>query len=76
MPALDRGRRYAHLAATFRRFADQLDRARAGILDAPFRPDQLQAENLRAVRDFRADPCLNSPSKHTGSSVPSAAPMS
>lgn len=46
----------AHLAATFRRFADQLDKARAGNLDAPFPPDQLPAENLRAVRDFRGDP--------------------
>lgn len=45
----------AHLAATFRRFADQLDKARAGNLDAPFPPDQLPAENLRAVRDFRGD---------------------
>lgn len=46
----------AHLAATFRRFADQLDRARAGNLEPPFGPDQLTAENLRAVREFRGDP--------------------
>jgi uncharacterized protein (TIGR03083 family) len=46
----------AHLAATFRRFADQLDKARAGNLDAPFPPGQLPAENLRAVLDFRDDP--------------------
>ena len=45
----------AHLAATFQRFADHLDLARAGSLDAPFPPEQLSAENLRAVRDFRGD---------------------
>ena len=46
----------AHLAATFRRFVDQLDKARAGNLDPPFPPDQLPAVNLRAVGDFRVDP--------------------
>jgi uncharacterized protein (TIGR03083 family) len=46
----------AHLAVTFRRFADQLGKARAGNLDAPFPPDQLPAQNLRAVRDFRGNP--------------------
>jgi len=46
----------AHLAATFRRFADQLDRAIAGDLTAPFGPGDLSRENLRAVELFRGDP--------------------
>lgn len=46
----------AHLAATFRRFADLLDNARAGNMDSPFPPDHLAEENLRAVRRFRGDP--------------------
>jgi hypothetical protein len=46
----------AHLAATYQRFADQSDRARAGDLTASLPPDQLTSENLRAVRDFRGDP--------------------
>jgi hypothetical protein len=39
----------AHLAAIFRRFADLLDRARAGDLYPPFPPDHLPEENLLAV---------------------------
>jgi uncharacterized protein (TIGR03083 family) len=46
----------AHLAATFRRFADLLDRARAGDLHPPFPPNHLPEENLRAVREFSGDP--------------------
>lgn len=46
----------AHLAASFRRFADQLEKARSGSLAAPFPPDELSRENLRAVRDFHGDP--------------------
>lgn len=46
----------AHLAATFQRFADLLDEARAGNLDDPFPPDRLTEENLRAVRRFAGDP--------------------
>ena len=46
----------AHLAATFRRFVDLLDRARAGDLRPPFPPDRLTEENLRAVREFSGDP--------------------
>lgn len=46
----------AHLAATFRRFADQLEKARAGDLAAPFPRSELTDENLRAVRDFDGDP--------------------
>jgi uncharacterized protein (TIGR03083 family) len=46
----------AHLAATFRRFADQLDRANAGDLTAPFGPGDLSPENLHAVELFRGDP--------------------
>ena len=46
----------ASLTATFRRFADLLDRARAGDLHPPFPPDHLPEENLRAVREFSGDP--------------------
>lgn len=46
----------AHLAATYRRFADLLDRARAGDLRPPFPPDRLAEENLRTVREFNGDP--------------------
>jgi uncharacterized protein (TIGR03083 family) len=46
----------AHLAATFRRFAEQLDRSRLGVLDAPFARERLSQENLRAVQDFAGDP--------------------
>jgi len=46
----------AHLAATFRRFADQLGKANAGDLTAPFGPGDLTRENLRAVELFRGDP--------------------
>lgn len=46
----------AHLAATFRRFADQLDRASSNDLTAPFGPGDLGRENLRAVELFRSDP--------------------
>jgi uncharacterized protein (TIGR03083 family) len=46
----------AHLAATFRRFADLLDRARAGDLHPPFPPDHLPEENLRAELEFSGDP--------------------
>lgn len=46
----------AHLAATFRRFADLLAKARAGDMSEPFPPDRLGEENLRAVREFSGDP--------------------
>jgi hypothetical protein len=46
----------AHLAATFRRFAGQLDRANAGDLTEPFGPGDLSPKNLRAVELFRGDP--------------------
>lgn len=55
----------AHLAATFRRFADQLENARAGSLAAPFARGDLPGENLRAVRDFRGDP-LSELAGHAG----------
>ncbi|MEV6400735.1 maleylpyruvate isomerase family mycothiol-dependent enzyme [Streptomyces sp. NPDC051907] len=45
-----------HLAATFQRFADQLAASRRGALDPPFAADELSAQNLRAVREFRGDP--------------------
>lgn len=45
-----------HLAATFRRFADQLDKARSGDLSPPFGRDELSTENLRAVAEFAGDP--------------------
>ena len=46
----------AHLAATFQRFAGQLDKAKADDLTAPFGPGSLSRENLRAVEFFRGDP--------------------
>ena len=46
----------AHLAQTFRRFADQLDRASAGDLTSPFGAGDLSRENRRAVENFRGDP--------------------
>jgi uncharacterized protein (TIGR03083 family) len=46
----------AHLGATFHRFADQLGKAKAGDLTAPFGPGDLSRENLRAVELFRGDP--------------------
>jgi len=46
----------AHLAATFQRFADQLDKANAGDLTAPFEPGDLSRQNRRAVGLFRGDP--------------------
>jgi uncharacterized protein (TIGR03083 family) len=46
----------AHLAVTFQRFADQLDKARAGDLTPPFGPGDLSRENLHAVSVFRGDP--------------------
>lgn len=45
----------AHLAATFGRFADQLDRASFGDLTGPFGPGDLSRENLCAVELFRGD---------------------
>jgi uncharacterized protein (TIGR03083 family) len=46
----------AHLAATFQRFADQLDQANAGDLTGPFEPGDLSRENRRAVDLFSGDP--------------------
>lgn len=46
----------AHLAATFTRYAELLERSRGGDLSRPFDPEELAAHNLRAVADFRADP--------------------
>ena len=46
----------AHLAATFRRFADQLDKANAGDLTAPFEPGDLSRQDRCAVDLFSGDP--------------------
>ena len=46
----------AHLAATFARFAGQLAKSRGGDLSPPFAPDELSAQNLRAVAAFTDDP--------------------
>jgi uncharacterized protein (TIGR03083 family) len=46
----------AHLAATFARFADQLVKSRGGDFSPPFAPDELSAENLRAVGQAAGDP--------------------
>lgn len=44
----------AHLAATFRRFADQLEKARAGDLAAPFPRSELTGEATGAATDLAA----------------------
>ena len=45
-----------HLAATFARFVAMHQRGRRGDLTPPFAPEDLDAENLRAVRHFSGDP--------------------
>jgi uncharacterized protein (TIGR03083 family) len=46
----------AHLALTFRRFAEMLEKSRRGDFSPPFAPEELSAHNLRAVERFRGDP--------------------
>lgn len=43
---------YRHLAATFYRYDELLRRARDGRMEPPFGPDDLPAENQRAVDGF------------------------
>lgn len=45
-----------HLAATFHRYVELLRRSRTGETRAPFTPDELSDENLRAVAEFKGDP--------------------
>lgn len=45
-----------HVAETFRRFQRMLDQGRGGDFTPPFTPDELDAENLRAVAAFTGDP--------------------
>jgi uncharacterized protein (TIGR03083 family) len=45
-----------HLAATFHRYVELLRRSRTGDFRAPFAPEDLAEENLRAVREFSGDP--------------------
>jgi uncharacterized protein (TIGR03083 family) len=45
-----------HLAATFQRFQLMLDQGRAGDFTPPFTPEELDAENLRAVEAFDGQP--------------------
>ena len=45
-----------HLAATFHRYVELLRRSRTGDFRAPFAPEDLAEENLRAVREFMGDP--------------------
>jgi uncharacterized protein (TIGR03083 family) len=45
-----------HLAATFHRYVELLRRSRTGDFRAPFAPEDLPEENLRAVREFTGDP--------------------
>jgi uncharacterized protein (TIGR03083 family) len=45
-----------HLAATFHRYVELLRRSRTGDFRAPFQPEDLPAENLRAVEEFTGDP--------------------
>jgi hypothetical protein len=47
----------AHLAMTFERFVRLLAQSRAGDLSPPFAPQELAAENLRAVAAFTGDAC-------------------
>jgi uncharacterized protein (TIGR03083 family) len=45
-----------HLAATFHRYVELLRRSRTGDFRRPFEPEDLAEENLRAVREFAAEP--------------------
>jgi len=45
-----------HLAETFRRFQRMLDHGRSADFTPPFTPEELDAENLRAVESFTGDP--------------------
>ncbi|HWL37727.1 MAG TPA: maleylpyruvate isomerase family mycothiol-dependent enzyme [Frankiaceae bacterium] len=45
-----------HLAATFERFVAMLSQGRRGDLTPPFAPEDMDAENLRAVRAYTRDP--------------------
>lgn len=57
MPAVDHPGPYCAPGGDIQAlFADQLDRANAGDLTAPFGPGDLSRENLRAVELFRDDP--------------------
>jgi len=46
----------AHMAITFRRFADMLVQSRTGDLSPPFRADEITAINVRQVESFAGDP--------------------
>lgn len=46
----------AHLAETFRRYADLLERSRAGEFAPPFAVGALSGENVRRVNEFTGDP--------------------
>jgi hypothetical protein len=48
----------AHLAMTFRRFADMLEQSRRGDLTPPFAAADLITENLQAVERFQGDPLV------------------
>jgi hypothetical protein len=45
-----------HLGATFHRYVELLRRSRTEDFRAPFAPEDLGEENLRAVREFTGDP--------------------
>ena len=45
-----------HLAATFHRYVELLRRSRTGDFRAPFEPEDLAEEILRAVLEFSGDP--------------------
>lgn len=47
-----------HMAETFRRFQRTLAQGRGGDFTPPFTPDELDAENLRAVAAFAGDPIV------------------
>lgn len=53
----------AHLAITFRRFADMLAQSRTGDLSPPFARDELTVINLRQVERFTDDPVADLPAQ-------------
>jgi uncharacterized protein (TIGR03083 family) len=45
----------AHVAETFRRYADLLEQSRAGDMSPPFAREELSGVNLKAVEEFSGD---------------------
>ncbi|HKY13335.1 MAG TPA: maleylpyruvate isomerase family mycothiol-dependent enzyme [Microthrixaceae bacterium] len=51
----------AHLTQTFRRFTHMVEQGRNGDFTPPFPPEELDAENLRAVAEFTGNPTAELP---------------